>query len=158
LPTATPEIVVWSYSSTYTAPEVPITYKTSALTAVSSGPTFRTFTYAGFPHTTGTILDATKAGYNVIFTVNVATAGSYDIKLSYKKYATRGISQLSFKGTNIGATLDQYAATDSYASFDFGTFNLATADSYSFKYTVTEKNASSSGYGSSFDDLVLTPQ
>ncbi len=156
--TATQEIVTWTYSSTYTAPNVPITYTTSTLTAVSSGPTFRTFTYTGFPDTTGTILDATKVGDYVTFTVNVAAAGTYDVKLSYKKYNTRGISQLSINGTNVGATLDQYAATDSYASFDYGNFTFPTAGNYSFKFTVTGKNASSSNYGISFDDLTLTPQ
>jgi hypothetical protein len=36
----------------------------------------------------------------------------------YKKFDTRGIPQLAINGTNVGATLDQYAATDSYATND----------------------------------------
>ena len=92
------------------------------------------------------------------FTVNVATAGTYDVQLSYKKFSARGISQLSINGTNLGAPFDQYAASDSYSAVDFGTFNFATAGNYSFKFTVTGKNASSTSYGISFDDLTLTPQ
>jgi hypothetical protein len=126
--------------------------------AVSLGPSFRTFTYPGFPDTTGTIIDATQVGDNVTFTVNVATAGIYDIQLSYKKFSTRGIAQLSINGTNVGSTLDEYAATDSNAGFDFGAFNFVSAGNYSFQFSVMGKNASSTGYSISFDDIILTPQ
>jgi Legume lectin domain/Chitobiase/beta-hexosaminidase C-terminal domain len=156
--TAIQEIVTWTFASTFTAPKTPVTYRTATLPAVSSGPTFRTFTYTGFPDTTGTVLDATKVGDNVTFTVNVATAGTYDVQLSYKNLSDRGTMQLAINGTNVGSTLDEYAATDSYAGFDFGTFNFPTAGNYSFGFTVTGKNASSTGYSISFDDMVLTPQ
>ena len=156
--TAIQEIITWSYNNSFTTTKTPVVYQTAKLSAVSSGSTFRQFTYPGFPDTTGTIIDATKVGDNVTFTVNVATAGAYDIKLSYKKYNTRGISQLAINGTNVGATLDQYAATDSYATNDYGAFTFPTAGNYSFKFTVTGKNASSSSYSVSFDDLTLTPQ
>ena len=99
-------------------------YQTAALPAVSSGLTFRTFTYANFPETTGTILNATKVGDNVTFTVNVATAGTYLTKLGYKKYGSRGISQLTINGTNVGAASDQWAVTDSFATNDYGTFKF----------------------------------
>jgi hypothetical protein len=71
---------------------------------------------------------------------------------------TRGISQLAINGTNVGATLDQYAATGSYATNDYGAFAFPTAGNDSFKFTVTAKNASTSGYTVNFDDLSLTPQ
>jgi hypothetical protein len=157
--TATQEIITWTYNNSYTKnPGPPVVYATANLPAVSSGPTFRKFTYGGFPDTTGTILDATKVGDNVTFTVNVAAAGTYDVKLSYKKFTTRGISQLTINGTAVGANLDQYAATDSYATFDYGKFAFPAAGNYSFKFAVTGKNTGSSGYTVSFDDLTLTPQ
>ena len=155
--TAIQEIITWSLNSS-SAAKTPVVYQTANLAAVSSGPTFRQFTYSAFPDTTGTILDATKVGDSVTFTVNVATAGTYDVKLSYKKYNTRGISQLAINGTNVGATFDQYSATEGYATHDYGNFTFPTAGNYSFKFTVTGKNASSSGYSISFDDLTLTPQ
>jgi hypothetical protein len=133
-------------------------YATTSLSAVSSGPTFRQFADPVFPDGTGTIIDATAVGDNVTFTVSVPTAGVYDVKLTYKAYNTRGISQLSINGTNVGGTLDQYAASPVLGTFDYGTFNFTTAGSYLFKFTVTGKNASSSGYTVSFDDLTLTPQ
>ena len=155
--TAIQEIITWSLNSS-SASKTPVVYQTAKLAAVSSGPTFRQFTYSAFPDVTGTIIDATKVGDNVTFTVNVATAGTYDIKLSYKKYNTRGISQLAINGTNVGATFDQYSAAEGYATHDYGNFTFPTAGNYSFKFTVTGKNTASSSYSVSFDDLTLTPQ
>jgi hypothetical protein len=153
--TAIQEILSWTYSN---STKTPIVYQTSNLVAVSSGPVFRTFAFGGFPDTTGTILDATQIGDNVTFSLNVAAAGIYDIQLSYKGYNSRGIAQLSINGANVGATSDQFAASDTYAIFDHGTFNFPAAGTYLFKFTVTGKNASSSNYSISFDDLMLTPQ
>ena len=136
----------------------PIVYRSATLPAVSSGPTFRTFTFSGFPDTTGTILDATAVGNSVTFTVNVAKAGTYDIKLSYKRYTTRGISQFSINSTNVGAPLDQYLPTEGYAIVDYGNFTFPTAGNYSFKFTIVGKNANSTSFGVSFDDFTLTPQ
>jgi hypothetical protein len=45
-----------------------------------------------------------------------------------------------------------------YAVFDLGNFNFAAAGNYAFKFTVTGKNAASSGYSIAFDDITLTPQ
>jgi hypothetical protein len=157
--TATQDIVTWAYNNTVTNPAaLPVIYPTASLTAVSSGPTFRTFTYANFPDTTGTILDAIKVGDNVTFTVNVATAGTYDLRVSYKKYNTRGIWQLTINGANVGATVDEYLASDAYAVSDLGNFTFASAGNYAFKFTVTGKDAASSSYGMSFDDFTLTAQ
>ena len=136
----------------------PIVYRSATLPAVSSGPTFRTFTFSGFPDTTGTILDATAVGNSVTFTVNVATARTYDIKLSYKQNTNRGISQLSINSTNVGAPLDQYLPTEGYAIVDYGNFTFPTAGNYSFKFTIVGKNAKSTSFGVSFDDFTLTPQ
>jgi hypothetical protein len=90
--------------------------------------------------------------------VNVAQAGTYDIKYSTKTNPNRATVQLAVNGTNVGPATDQYAATPAFLSYDVGTFNFATAGNYSFKFTATGKNAASSGYTMAFDDLVLTPQ
>jgi hypothetical protein len=90
--------------------------------------------------------------------VPIPTAGTYDIKLSYKGIDTRGISQLSINGSNVGAPLDQYTAGETYNIVDYGNFNFTAAGNYAFKFTIVGKNASSSGYGISFDDFTLTPQ
>jgi hypothetical protein len=163
--TATQEILTWTYSTGSTTgtggTKTPVVYQTANLPAVSSGPTFRTFTYASFPDTTGTILDATAAGQSVTMTLTVATAGTYDIKISTKELNTRGVYQLAINGANVGALQDEYNASPSagvYATLDIGNFNFAAAGSYSFRFTVMGKNAASSGYSIAFDDITLTPQ
>jgi hypothetical protein len=131
-------------------------YWTPDLTAVSSGPTFRTFSWTGFPEGKGTTLDSSAVGQYVTFTVNVATAGTYDVKYSTKEYSTRGIAQLSINGTNVGAAQDQYApCCGTYVTYDLGNYNFATAGNYSFKFTVTGKNASSTDYTMAWDDIIL---
>jgi pectate lyase C len=125
---------------------------------VSPGPTFRTFAFSGFPDGIGTVLDATAVGDSVTFTVNVAAAGVYDVKVSAKNYITRGTSRLSINGSNLGASMDQYAAADTFTIFDLGAYNFAVAGNYAFIFRVTGKNSSSSGYTISFDDITLTPQ
>ena len=158
---ATQEILTWTYSSGgTTGTKTPVVYQTANLPATSSGPTFRQFTFAGFPDTTGTILDATATGQSVTMTVNVATAGTYDIKISTKLFSTRGTYQLAINGANVGAPQDEYNVTGSgiYATQDLGNFNFAAAGSYSLKFTVAAKNAASSGFSIAFDDITLTPQ
>jgi hypothetical protein len=142
---------------TSTSTKTPVVYQTTALAAVSSGATFREFAFSGFPDGMGTILDATDPGDYVAFTVNVATAGTYDIMLSFKQASNRGIAQLTINGTSVGAPMDQYLGSG-YATFDFGKFTFPKAGNYSFQFTIVGKDATSSGYPESFDDLTLTPQ
>jgi len=156
------DIISWTYGSNTMPPpatsKTPIVYKSTALPVVTSGPNFRTFAYAGFPDGNGTILDASKAGDNVTFTVKVPSAGTYDLKLSYKQYINRGISQLAINGTSMGAPLDQYLSQEGYATFDYGNFTFSAAGNYSFKFTILGKGPSATGYSVSFDDFTLTPQ
>jgi hypothetical protein len=158
--TATQEIVTWTYGTSGTSAKTPVVYQTANLPAASSGPTFRQFTFAGFPDTTGTILDATAVGNNVTLTVNVATAGIADVKVSVKDLNTRGTWQLAVNGANVGSPQDEYntSASGVYAVLDLGNFNFAAAGNYAFKFTVTGKNAASSGFSIAFDDITLTPQ
>jgi len=157
--TAIQEIATWTYANgVANAVAMPIVYQTSTLPAVSSGPTFRTFTYASFPDTTGTILDATKIGDNVTFTVNVATAGTYDIKASYKSYNMRGVWQMAVNGVNAGPTVDEYTANDTFAVADLGNISFPTSGSYNLTFTVVGRDASSYGYSICWDDLTFTPQ
>ena len=154
--TATQDVVGWTYKSG--APQAATSYSTTNLTAVSSGPTFRTFSYSSFPDGNGTILDATAVGDSVTFTVNVAQPGTYGISYSTKEATARGTTQLTINGTNTGPVVDQYAPADTYSLFDLGNFTFSAAGNYSFKFTVKGKNASSTGYALVFDDIILTPQ
>jgi hypothetical protein len=141
------------------ATKTPIVYDTEKLTAVSSGPTFRQLSFAGFPDGVGTILDATKVGDNVTFTLNVAQPGTYDVKVGVKKYTTRGIWQMSVNGVNVGTRQDEYMNTGgTYAVLDVSTVIISSAGNQSFRFTVTGKDAASKGFTMSFDTITLTPQ
>jgi hypothetical protein len=151
--TASQKILTWTFASQpkFTS----LQYDSTKLPAKSSGPTFRTFTYSGFPDGSGTILDATKVGDSVTFTVNVPTAATYDLTVTGKDYNIRGIWQLSIDGTNVGPTADEYSATESLGTFDVGPIVIPASGNHTFKFTVTGRNASSTDYKISFDNLRL---
>jgi hypothetical protein len=154
--TATQEIISWTFTSSVSKP---IQYE--AETVPSTGvPDARVFSWSGFTDGSGIIVDATQVGNYIAFVLNVPQAGTYDVKYASKLYPTRGIGQLSVGGANVGAAVDQYAATSGgiWKEFDVGNVTFAAAGSYQFKFTVTGKNASSSGYGLTFDYIKLTLQ
>jgi Legume lectin domain/Chitobiase/beta-hexosaminidase C-terminal domain len=156
------EILTWTYSTTASAPppKTPVVYPAPSLPAVSSGPTWREFAWSGFPDGNGMILDASAIGDNVTLTLNVATAGTYDVKIGLKDFDTRGIWQLAINGTNVGPPQDEYQNTGSgvYVVTDLGNFNFVAAGNYTFRFTVTGNDSASSGYSVAFDDITLTPQ
>jgi predicted RecA/RadA family phage recombinase len=124
---------------------------------VSSGPTYRIFTWSGFTDGSGTTLDGTATGQFVTITVNIPQAGTYDIRYATKKYFSRGIVQLSLNGTNVGPAEDQYAASDAWQEIDLGTVTLG-AGNQQLKFSTTGKNASSSGFTQAYDYIKLIPQ
>ncbi len=86
--------------------------------------------------------------------VNIAAAGTYNIKIGIKRSTSRAITQLSIDGTNQGLPFDQYASGDGYYEVDLGTKTLS-GGMHSFRFTVTGKNPSSSGYMSGIDYIRL---
>jgi hypothetical protein len=157
--TALQEIVTWNYAVGTPATKAAIQFETENLlsSSVSSGPTYRAFAWTGFTNGNGTTLDSTAVGDNVAITLNVPTAGTYDVKYAVKMHNTRGISQLAVNGTNLGTPTDQYAANDVWQEFDMGNVSLAAGNQV-FKFTVTGKNAGSSSDSLSWDYIKLTPQ
>jgi len=155
---ATQEILTWNYA-VGTSTKAPIQFETENLlsSSVSSGPSYFAFAWTGFANGNGTELNSTAVGNNVAITLNVPTAGIYDVKYAVKMFNTRGAGQLSINGTNLGPAEDQYAKTNLWQEFDLGTVSLAAGNQV-FKFTVTGKNASSTGYTLSWDYIKLTPQ
>ncbi|MGG1555863.1 chondroitinase-B domain-containing protein [Paenibacillus ferrarius] len=99
---------------------------------------------------------STNTGSWVEFTVNVPTAGTYNVNFGYKKNTGRGTTQLKIDGANQGSTVDQYASTASFATSNLGSVNLS-AGNHSLRFTVTGKNSSSSSYAFTVDYIELTP-
>ena len=157
----TADILTWTYTSGVSTPpsKTPVVYNTTSLAALSSGPTFRTFAWTGYPTGMGTILDATKAGDNVAFTVNVALAGTYALSVNSKLFNTRGTFQITVDGLPANITSDEYNASSAglLGNFSLGTFTM-NAGNHTILFQVAGKDAASSGYTISFGQLSLTPQ
>jgi hypothetical protein len=117
--------------------------------------------YAPFPDGLGTEMHSTAVGQQVTFVVPNVPAGSYTVQIGVKMHPDRGIWQLSTGNgggqTNQGNPFDEYSATDSYQVVSIPVTFGSTSDKY-FEFTITGKNASSSSYAETFDDIVLVPQ
>ncbi|MGC2182633.1 MAG: choice-of-anchor D domain-containing protein [Terriglobales bacterium] len=134
-----------------------VVYQTEALKAASSGPTFRSLSFAGFPDGVGTILDSTKVGDSVTYTVNIAQSATYDLQIGVKKGPWRSIWQLAINGTNVGPQEDEYDRGEVYQVLDLGNVNITAPGTYSFKFTATGKNPTATDWKMSFDTIKLTP-
>ena len=68
-----------------------------------------------------------------------ATAGAF------KTRANKGIFQLAINGLNVGQPQGEYYPSLTYVVRDIETVSFSVAGNYAFKFTVTGKNASSTG-------------
>ncbi len=132
---------------------------------VFSGPAPRLMTDGGLSDGAGTIIDSTAVGQYMSLDFPNVPPGTYDVQIGLKNFPSRGIFQLGI-GTpnstpaNYGAPYDEFIATgQSYPLVDFGSWtgHTTTTDKW-FRFTVTGKNAGSSGYTIAVDYIRLIPQ
>ena len=94
----------------------------------------------------------------ITFTVNVPAAGTYAVKLGYKKRPANGKWDLFVNNSTTPlANIDMYASANTFASLDVGTVTINTAGNIPFKFQSTGKNASSFNYNLCADYITLTP-
>jgi hypothetical protein len=105
----------------------------------------------------GTYFNATAVGNYITYTVPVGTAGTYHVRVGVQTKPNKGKFRLAINGIAQGVVQDEYAASVGYEVRDLGTVYL-NAGNQAFKFTVTGKNASSTGYTLAFDYLDLIPQ
>jgi hypothetical protein len=105
----------------------------------------------------GTYFNADAVGKFITYTVPVAKAGTYHVRVGIQTKPNKGISQLAINGLNTGSPQDEYDPSVTYGVRDLGTASFSTAGNYGFKFTVTGKNASSTGYTLAFDYIELVP-
>jgi hypothetical protein len=76
-----------------------------------------------------------------------------------KQYYSRGIFQLVVDGVPAGTSSDEYSSNGNavLGTFSLGNFTM-TAGNHTFLFTVTGKDAVSSGYTISFGQLTLMPK
>ncbi len=131
-----------------------------------SSATHRIITATQFSEGAGTILDATAAGDYVTYQIPNIAAGTYTVHIGVKKAVNRGIFQLSigradnFNGTatNIGTAQDLYSSADAWVDLNLGSWTPGTNSDKWFKFNVTGKNATSTGFPISIDYINLIPQ
>ena len=95
---------------------------------------------------------------------NIA-ARTYDVRVGIKSWNNKGIWQLAISRldqqgspTNVGPAVDEYTSGEGLSEFDLGHWTPGTTSDKAFKFTVTGKNASSTGYGVALDYIKLIPQ
>ena len=106
----------------------------------------------------GTYFNATGVGNYITYTVPVVKAGTYHVRVGIQTRANKGMFQLAINGLNIGQPQDEYYPSITYVQRDLGLVSFSVGGNYAFKFTVTGKNASSSGYTLAFDYIELVEQ
>ena len=138
---------------------ISIKTETEKVTAgISTGDTRSIFADTNMSGSKGDKLNANDVGDYMSYDISVPEAGTYSILVGVKNQSGRGKFQLSVNNANQGNEQDQYSPTDSYAELDLGTKTFAAAGTYTFKFTVTGKHASSQGYSLAFDYITLNKQ
>jgi hypothetical protein len=105
----------------------------------------------------GTLLGPNSLGDFVTYKVGVTKVGTYKVQVRTKTLNNRGIFQLSINGVNQGLPQDEYTSTVGYGIHDLGTVTFTTTGNKAFKFLVTGRNASSTGYWLAFDSIALIP-
>ncbi len=146
----------------------PIYLQTDGLTvaSISSGVTHRVINDPGFDGGAGTILDASAVGNYVTYLIPNISAGSYDVRVGVKEFPSRGIWQMAagradnFTATasNVSTPKDEYATGAVFTEIDLGIWTPTSTSDKWFRFMITGKNASSSGYTEAFNYIELIPQ
>ena len=79
------------------------------------------------------------------------------MRVGVKAWNNKGIWQLSAP-SNVGGPQDEYTVNETFTEYDAGNWVNGTTGNQSFTFTVTGKNASSSGFGVAFDYIKLVQQ
>jgi hypothetical protein len=109
------------------------------------------------------VLEADAAGDFVTYAVPNVQAATYRVFVRRKVANNRGIVQLatadSLGGTytDRGGASDHYSSAFGYDEVEVGTVTFATSGTKFFRFTVTGKNAASSGHWLAVDRIRLAP-
>ena len=156
--------------------------ETENLSATTSGDSHLIVTNAAFSNLRGTRLNANAPGDFVTYTVPNLKAGRYHLYVGADAGKDRGRFQLACGSsgvlTNVGPVQDTYSATNvayllpirlntptnrivlwtnMLKEYDCGIWEAPANGNYDFKFTVVDKNASSSGYALAFDYVKFVP-
>jgi hypothetical protein len=124
----------------------------------SSADTMTTFADATYASNGSAIrLNANATSDYAQTSFSMPTAGTYNVKVRGKRYTSRGVAALFVNGTQLGTTWDQYStAANDWIEKDYGSVALV-AGTNTFKWVMTGKNTSSTGFDYTLDKITLTP-
>lgn len=105
-----------------------------------------------------TVLKSTATGQYLEATLFSVPAGTYSVRVRYKRYNARGKFTFKFDGATLGPEVDQYLSTALFGETTMGTKTFSSTGNHTVRFTVSGKNASSSDYALSIDSIVLIPQ
>jgi len=113
----------------------------------------------------GVGLQLAANGTNEYVTLAVAMPfpGLWDVKVGYRQSGASGKFQLavapvgSGSFTNVGGVVDAYGSAIGAGVTDLGTNSFSSAGNWQFRFTVTGKNTSASGYHITIDYIRITP-
>jgi hypothetical protein len=98
---------------------------------------------------------ASKAGDSMVLTIDIPTAGTYELSAVMTKARDYGIVSLAVDGTSLGQPFDGYNFPDVIvANVEYGSVSLS-AGTHQLTFTLVGKNASSSNYLVGIDYLQL---
>ncbi len=107
----------------------------------------------------GTYLQSNAANDFVTYRAPLPAAGTYTVKVRVRRGNNRGkfqvqtASNLTGTYTNLGAVQDAYRSSADFVTITLGNFTVASAGTKYFKFLITGKNTSSSGYQLTLDYL-----
>ncbi len=102
-------------------------------------------------------LNADGTGDWVEFTLPNIAAGTYNLDVNINKFNNGGRAQTSVNGTNTGAVESWFNGSATTDPFDAGNVTFATTGGQTIRFSVTGKDAASTGFKLAIDSITLTP-
>jgi hypothetical protein len=91
----------------------------------------------------------------VQFTATNVPAGSYKLRVRFRRSPNNGIWQLMTNAVSTGTASDGFDVDPHYAEADVGSVTYSTSANRVYRFMVTGKRAASSGYGIGIDCIKL---
>jgi hypothetical protein len=116
----------------------------------------------GYSNGEGTLLQSNAKGDFVTYKAPLPGAGTYTVKLRFRRGNNRGefqvqtASNLNGTYTNLGAVQDSFRSSADFVTVTLGNFTVASAGTKYFKFLITGKNAASSSFQLTLDYLLFT--
>jgi hypothetical protein len=120
----------------------------------TAGVQYTTYAETGSRDGTAASLNATAVGDEITYTIDVATAGVYDLRAGLKSGNSHAMLQLYVNGFAVGGPKDEYSSGMVFYNDDYGNVSLPAGNS-TLEFVAVNKNPSSSDYTMAFDYFEL---